>query len=132
MEDFNLLEHSTYNVEKIKRNREFFNTLMSKIKSAYQVFNYTEVDSNNVRRVSFSPSNGRIDNVFISMDINGEIKLKFNVSRSIHKVSDTSHYKVSEYSLHTELLISGVNVDNYKEHLPHIVKGIEFCDYSFR
>ena len=131
MEDFNLLEHSTYNVEKIKRNREFFNMLMGKIKSAYQVFNYREYDSNNKKRVSFAPSDNRIDNVFIGMDTNGEIQFQFNVSR-LNKTADISHYKVHEYSFHTELTINGVNADNYREHLPHIVKGIEFCDYSFR
>jgi len=40
--EINLLALSIYNVEQIQKNREFFNTLISRIKSTYKVFKYSE------------------------------------------------------------------------------------------
>ena len=132
MEEINLLEHSTYDVEKIKKNREFFDVLMNKIKSTYKLFDYREYDNNNSKRVSFAPTNGRVDNVHINMNTKGEIDFGFNVSRymDFDKLSDD--YKVVTYNHHTELRLHGVTYDNYKEYLSLIVKAIEYCDYSFR
>ena len=132
MEELNLLEHSTYNVEQIIKNKEFFNLLMSKIKSTYKVFNYYEYNNRNVKRVCMSPLGGRIDNVFITMKVDGEIDFVFNVTIK-DSIIDTirEHCKISKYTHHTELKINGVNAENYQKHLPYIVKAIEFADYSF-
>ena len=135
MEELNLLEHSTYNVEKIRKNKEFFNMLIGKIKSTYQLFSYNEKDWQNQKNIDFAPTTSRIPNVFIEMSVNGEISFTFNVSRSsnIEKLQQLKDkYNVYSWTYHTSLKIKNVNSENYREHLPNIVKGIEFCEYSFR
>jgi hypothetical protein len=130
--ELNLLVHSTYNVEQIIKNKEFFNLLIDKIKSTYKVFNYYEYSNRNEKRVCMSPLKGHIENVFITMKVDGEIDFIFNISRknsTLETIID--NYKVYKYTHHTELKIQGVNAENYQQYLPYIVKAIEFADYSF-
>ena len=131
--EINLLALSTYNVEQIQKNKEFFNTLISRIKSTYRVFRYCESDYQNTKSIDFAPTDSRIPNVFIHMDINGEVEFKFNVSRGEQKLEELKNkYEVYKMTYHTSLVIKKVNSENYQEHLPYIVKGIEYCEYSFK
>ena len=131
--EINLLALSTYNVEQIQKNKEFFNMLISRIKSTYRVFNYSESEHQNAKSISFAPTDSRISNVFIHMDINGEVKFTFNVSRGVDRLEELKNkYAVDKWTYHTSLTIKKVNSENYQEHLPYIVKGIEYCEYSFR
>jgi hypothetical protein len=131
--EINLLALSTYNVEQIQKNKEFFNTLISRIKSTYMVFKYSESDWQNTKSIEFAPTQSRIQNVFINMNVNGEVKFTFVVSRGVDRLEDLkSKYVVYKMTHDTRLIIEGVNSENYTEHLPYIVKGIEYCEYSFR
>ena len=131
--EINLLALSTYNVEQIQKNREFFNTLISRIKSTYKVFKYSESEWQNTKSIEFGPTESRIQNVFIHMNVNGEVKFTFVVSRGVDRLEDLkSKYVVYKMTHDTRLIIEGVNSENYQEHLPYIVKGIEYCEYSFR
>jgi hypothetical protein len=131
--EIDLLKHSTYNVEKVKKNKEFFYSLLDKLKSTYQIFNFRERSESNKINIEFAPQPGtRIQNVFFQMNANGEIE--FTVRGSTRKLKEipSGKFKLSEYSMDTTLKIEGINSENYQEHLPVMVKAIEICEYSFK
>ncbi|HUT86354.1 MAG TPA: hypothetical protein VMW66_05940 [Elusimicrobiales bacterium] len=129
--EIDLLVHSTYNVEKIAKNKEFFNAFINKLKATYKLFSFSERGESNRINVSFAPTSSRIANVFIQMDTNGEIG--FCARGNKRKLNDIpkGKHELFDYSLDTSLTIKGINSENYQEHLPTIVKAIEYCDYSF-
>lgn len=137
MEELNLLKHSTYNVEQIKKNREFFSSLLSQIERTYATYSKRERDYNNRKDVEFAPApSPRITNVFMSIDVNGVIKIVFNGVRTkddkkmnlLKKKYDSFTYSSGS----TSITIDGVTAENYTSHLPSIVLCIESVDYSFR
>jgi hypothetical protein len=129
MENLMLKSYSSYDVVQISKNIEFFNTLIENIKNTFKLFKYEERIYKNVKNISFSPEPQRIQNVFIVMDINGEITFSFNVISNKEKYDII--YNATQYSFHTELYLKGINNSNYIEYLPYIVKALEFADYSF-
>ena len=137
MEELNLLEHSTYNVEQVKNNRIFFDKLLSEIESIYATYSMKRSGTNNRINVQFAPSQyPRRQNVFFDMDKDGHFEITFvGVSRIGEKNIDTlkAKYRNSTYSCNTlRIYIEGITAENYKEHLPYIVMCIEGCDYSFK
>jgi len=131
--EINLLALSTYNVEQIQKNKEFLSSLISQIKNTYQVFDYSERSHCNAKDISFAPTSSRICNVFIHMDLNGEVKFTFAGRKGLHDVAKTNKaYNAYDLTFDTRLEIKGINASNYTQHLANIVKGIELCEYSFR
>jgi hypothetical protein len=128
--EIDLLQHSTYNVEQIKKNKEFASMLFNKIQNTYRLFSIKDSTSNNVRNISVAPSASRIQNVFITFKTDGEIEFLFRGrANKLKELKD--NYLFSEYSMDSTLIIKGVNSINYSSHLPAIVKALEYCDYSF-
>jgi len=129
--EINLLKHSTYNVEQIRKNQEFFRSLLGQIESTYQIFNKSERSSSNIVNVAFAPTQSRIHNVFMEMKENGVLKMTFRSSKKeLETLKDK--YEYFEYSLDSSITMKNITHENYKEHLPNIVKCIEWCAYSFK
>lgn len=130
MEEINLLEYSTYNVELIRKNQELFDMLFNKISRTYQLFNVHSYSESNKRNVSFAPTAGRISNVFIIVRPNGEFEFTF---RGDHNKMESikGNHETCKFIHDTSLTIKGITHDNYLQHLPTIVKAIEYCSYSF-
>jgi len=128
--EIDLLQHSTYNVEQIKKNKQFASMLFNKIQNTYRLFSIKDSTNKNVRSISIAPSPTHIQNVFITCNIDGEIQFVFRGrTNKLKELKD--NYLFSEYSMDSTLTIKGVNAINYSSHLPAIVKAIEFCEYSF-
>ena len=127
--EINLLEHSTYDVEKIRSNKNFFANLYNKLSETYKFFRIEDWTESNVRHICIAPNQNRVQNVFIKIDLNGEIRMILR--GDIAKLS-TLKGKYFEESLRATLTIEGITADNFQQYLPSIVKGIEACDYSFK
>ena len=129
MKEINLLEHSTYNVELIKKNNLLFDMLFNKISTTYKLFNLRDYSESNIRRVSFSPTSSRTNNVFITITPNCEIDFNF---RGDHNKMESikGNYETFKFIHDTSLTIK-ITYDNYCSHIPTIVKAIEACGYSF-
>lgn len=130
MDELNLLQHTTYNVELINKNKELFKMLFDKIASTYKLFSLKDTSESNIRNVSFAPTESRIANVFITIKPNGEFGIVF-VGRHDKMESIKGDYDTSKYTHDTRLRIEGITTENYLKHIPTIVKAIEYCDYSF-
>jgi hypothetical protein len=131
MEQINLLAHSTYDVEKIRKNREFFESLLNQIERTYTLHSKKRHSEANRVNVQFAPTESRITNVFLKMDEKGVIDITFSGGNKLKELANKT-YQILELSLSTHLYVKDINVENYKEHLPTIVKAIEYCDYSFK
>jgi hypothetical protein len=128
--ELNLLQYSTYNVELINKNKELFNKLFNTISKTYKLFNIKDWSESNIRNVSFAPTSSRIANVFITIKPTGEFEIVFRGNHTkLKSIQGTNRF--SEYSLDSRLEIVGITHENYQEHIPTIVKAIEYCDYSF-
>jgi hypothetical protein len=139
METINLLAHSTYNVEQIRKNREFFASLLDQIERTYAIYRKSTSGINNRINVEFGPKPPpRITNVYIRMEANGVIEFTFSSIRFYHVSEEKKEELLKKYENsaggcggHT-VYIKGVTYDNYKEHLANIVVCIEGADYSFK
>ena len=132
MEELNLLQHSTYNVEVIAKNKELFNMLFNQIAKTYQLFNVSDRSERNTRRVSFAPTRSRITNVTITIKPNGEFGMYFRGSKDkLETLANVAKYDTSNYRCDADLEIKGITFANYQQHIPTIVKALEYCDYSF-
>lgn len=136
METINLLAHSTYNVEQIRKNREFFASLLDQIKRTYVLHKFSERTERNSTKVSFAPTESRITNVFMGMDVNGVVEISFNGffgSKEVYLTKLTKKHKQMDYSGGDKCItIENVTYDNYKEYLADIVVCIDGCDYSLK
>jgi hypothetical protein len=133
--DIDLLQHSTYDVEQIKKNREFYSAFINKLRNTYSLFNFSESDKMNEKRTKFAPSVNRINNVFISMDLNGVIGISINIGLTnndkIQHLIDK--YLFTDYSASGKTItIKGITHENYNKYLKDIVTCIEYADYSFK
>lgn len=134
--EINLLEHSTYDVDKIKQNKEFLQSLIKTIGKTYENRIVSDYGKQNERNVSIAPSINRIANVFICLRVNGEIEFSFKGDtqklKSIKNNSESYKLDINYHGAGTTLDIQGVTIENHQQHLPNIVKAIEACDYSFK
>jgi len=135
MEQINLLEHTTYDVEQIKKNKEFYATLLGEIERTYKIHRKSEDNRGNVMSVQFAPAPApRITNVFIKVDLKGVVELVFNGVKIYDKVklnklkAKYNHIVFSCDDL--QVRIEGVTYDNYKKYLADIVMCIESVGYS--
>ena len=137
MDNLNLLEHSTYNVEEINKNREFYSHLLKEITDTYRVYDSKEYEEKNTKKIKFAPTNARIQNVFMSMNVKGKITIVFAVGylgkNKEQILKDLKEYEIDDSSSSgIRISIKGITFANYKKHLKNIVFCIELCDYSFK
>lgn len=132
--EIDLLQHSTYNVETIRKNKELFNRLFESICRTYSIFHLRDNSLSNERNVSFAPGQSRIQNVFINIKPNGEFNISFRGGKDkLKKLEEKGcTYETSNYRCDATVELKGLTEENYKEHLPNIVKALEYCDYSFK